>query len=886
MKFSGLRRSLTFALFAVLFSGSWARSARSLSAFEERYFQTVREIKEPSRCSGRATVTQSPILRSSLEKGEMVAVWSGVAAGLDCEGRAFQRPIPVRLYGGPKDLARGDEVEFVAQLAPTRLFRNAGLPSPWPGAARRESLLTGSILFAERATLGQSLISWIDRKRARVRERILATYSPLSAPLARALVLGESDLDAEDAEAFRNSGLLHLLAVSGTHLVIAVVALVQGVGALLVRIGPLARRYDVRRASSLGGALLSLLYADFSGGSGSAWRAAFMLCLVCGGRALGLRIGGAAALGSSILIGLVVDPLVGSDYSFLLSALATSGLIGLGQPLTAWTSRGFAAKMPIRPLVQSLTATLSSTLPCAPVLSMMDGDMTWAALFANVVAGPMGELIALPACLVHTLTESLPWLERGLALVGSGALYWVRSVALLSASAHVAQFPVPFPSNWDVCFVLCALCCWPHAFAQLLRIESPRARVSVLLAAGALGCLPSAAAARQHSVATPPTKARPLTITALDVEQGDALLVHFPDGKVALVDAGGFATGVPDTGARVVLPVLRARGIKRLDLIVLSHPHPDHMMGLVSVTREIPASQVWIPGLEPARKGPLRELLENAQRLGAKIETAGTLCGARQFGGVEIEILSPCSNETRQMGANDASLVLRLKYGARRALLTGDIERDAEAALLREAPEKLRTDFLKVAHHGSDTSSTAPFLKAARPTIAFISSGVRNRYDHPRKSTLQNLAEAGIFTLRTDRLGSLTWHTDGRAQWLSASDVGWVSSWTGGRERAPPRGKGGSAQRSAAPRSLQTRCARTHGVRAQRRPPPTYPPVGKTATRIEEMRLALVALKVPPRRRRFVAIVVLAQFSHMTGYPPWDQSSTHSATFPLRSLCP
>jgi competence protein ComEC len=223
--------------------------------------------------------------------------------------------------------------------------------------------------------------------------------------------------------------------------------------------------------------------------------------------------------------------------------------------------------------------------------------------------------------------------------------------------------------------------------------------------------------------------------------------------------------------------VLRARGIDRLDLIVLSHPHPDHMMGLVSVTKEIPTRELWIPGLSPPKKGPLLELLNHAERGGATIRSARDLCGERAFGSVQIEILAPCTEAARQMGANDASLVVRFSYGGRAALLTGDIEKAGEADLLKTSPQRLRADFLKVAHHGSDTSSTGAFLNAAKPSVAFISSGVRNRFEHPRPSTLSKLASEGIFTLRTDRLGSLTWHTDGEAQWLSASDSAIVSSW-------------------------------------------------------------------------------------------------------------
>src|SRR5690606_3163801 len=113
----------------------------------------------------------------------------------------------------------------------------------------------------------------------------------------------------------------------------------------------------------------------------------------------------------------------------------------------------------------------------------------------------------------------------------------------------------------------------------------------------------------------------------------------------------------------------------------------------------------------------------------------------------------------------------------RAALLTGDIEKAGEADLIKTSKGRLRADLLKVPHHGSDTSSTPPFLEAVAPSIAFISSGVRNRFDHPRATTLENLELAGIFTLRTDELGSLSWHTDGRNQWISASDSAIVDSW-------------------------------------------------------------------------------------------------------------
>ncbi len=703
----------------------------------ERAWGAARVLVGPdSRCQGQGHVVGSPTSRG----GEASLL---TELSLSCDGLTIPGSHRVRLHGGPDDLRRGDQVEANVQIAPVQILRNLELADPRPGAARREATLSGTVLSLERTASGWGLRHSIDGARAHARRRILATFDPLAAPMARALVLGENDLDPEDDEAFRRSGLAHLLAVSGTHLVFAVVSLVGLMTALLVRVTWLSSRICVARLSAAVGCPLALLYADYAGGSGSAWRAAFMLTAVFAARVVSRRAGPARSLGWSLGAGAWVDPLVAYDISFLLSAAATVGLVCVGSPALAWAERlTVTGKSRVfRYLTASVLATVGSMVPCAPLLALMSPDLTLAGILANVVAAPLGEIVALPLCLAHAVTTPLPSLEFGAARVAGGALLIVRQVAHLSADASALAFAVPPPGALHL-MVLGA-----GGAATLIAAWRGARRRAVALGALSLALLGGVEA----WVRWAPTRTRgALRVAQLDIGQGDAALVDLPDGRLMLIDAGGSPMeGVGfDPGVRVILPILRERRRAHIDVVVLTHPHPDHYGGITSVLEVVSVGELWVSG-SPGGASYRRALAKVP-----RVRTSAELCDAELSGAdYRLEVLGPCPLAP-ELGENDNSLVLRFEMDGRTLLFTGDAEEAQETALL-ERGASLEADWLKAGHHGSRTSTSEGFLSAVNPALVGISCGVRNRFGHPHPEVMERLTQRHISTWRIDDRGSL-----------------------------------------------------------------------------------------------------------------------------------
>ncbi len=716
------------------------RGGAVVASHESLRAAAARALPQPARCNGRGRVDSSPIRVREAPR------WDAFLWGLTCDGEPVSWSGRATLYGGPSDLARGDVVELVVTLSAPERFWNGASGDPRPSEAHRAVLRTGGTLDVRVVHRARGFLAVIDRVRATVRARIDATFAADLAPMARALVLGESDLSPDDDRSFRASGLSHLLAVSGMHLVLVMALVVSTLEGLLMRIESVAGRIEVGRAVAGIGLPVAWIYAEFAGAGGSTLRAACMATASLAARALGRRTDATRAFGISILVMALADPLVAFDLSFSLSAAATGGLLAFGRPL----AERLASRVPSfgQSVARAVATTLAASLPCVPILARFAPTVPAAGVVANVLAVPVGECAALPLCLAQVLIPWWPSAERGCAECASGALIIVRAIAR-AASVPALTVDVPQPTSWQFAVLAAVL--------AAMALGTPRRGSWTVMAGAVLVALE----VRARAAGAPRGLLR---VTFLDVGQGDAAIVDLPDGEALIVDGGGLVGSPIDVGERVLAPELRVRRRTAALAAVLTHPHPDHFGGFVRGLDAVRLGALWDTGQGELEHvvGGYDQVLAMARARGLPVLRPDRLCGPHAIADVVIDVLAPCPGFSSDRGPNDNSFVIRFTFGSRAVLMVGDAELDEENTLLATASGRLRADVLKVGHHGSRTSSSARFLAAVAPSEAVISVGTRNRFGHPSSVTLATLTAVGARVWRTDRDGAVVVTTDGR----------------------------------------------------------------------------------------------------------------------------
>ncbi|MDR7486502.1 MAG: DNA internalization-related competence protein ComEC/Rec2 [Armatimonadota bacterium] len=572
-----------------------------------------------------------------------------------------------------------------------------------------------------------------------------ALPAPQNALFLSLLVGIDAHLPAEIYQQFARAGLVHLLVVSGAQ-----VAIVAGACAWAARQARLPLT-----AAAVSSGLGVAAFAALVGWAPSVGRAVIMAAVGLGALLLGRQPDRAATLATAVLALLALDPAALSDIGFQLSFAATWGLLFL----TPILQRGLAWLGPIP--AGALGVTLGAQAAVAPLLAFHFQSVPVAGLAANLVILPLIAILVPTGFALMPLVILLPAVGTpllGLLRPGLDAVLWLGTQF---GSLSWATVPTPaVPASVAAFFFV--LLGGAAAAGSGMWLTSRAQRISA--AATAL-----VACAMWLGSATQPPPA--LVVTALDVGQGDAILIRSPSGRAALVDGGGEIGAERagwDVGRRRVVPALRRAGLQRVDVLLLSHPHEDHVGGLPAVVENFPVGLVLDPGVPHPSPSYARWLrLIEAARIPYRIARAGVLIDLG--GGVRLAILYPPDPIPDLDGdpVHAGGVVARLTHRGAALLLTGDAEAATERFLVdRGAP--LASQVLKVGHHGSRTSTTRAFLDRVRPQMAVISVGADNVFGHPHPATLQALSDAGVVVYRTDLDGAVTLTSNG-AGWHAAT---------------------------------------------------------------------------------------------------------------------
>jgi competence protein ComEC len=640
----------------------------------------------------------------------------------------------------PWPLALGDEIRVEA-----RLHRPPGRANPG-GRDRAGQLAAAGVVWAARAVgpvvriASPSPAGPLEVARERFAAACDRFLPGREAGLLRAIGAGDrAGLDDAARRSFARSGLAHVLAVSGMHLVVVVFGLWKLLRALLLRWRWLAARADPGTIAAAVCLPWTFAYALATGASPPVLRAAIAAAVVLCGVALRREPDGMNALALTALAVLAVEPAAALDPSFQLSFGAVAGLLlwaaRMRRRIPVEARRGGWRAWLVEPLLQGACATLAASIATAPVLAFHFRQLPLLGLPANLAAIPLGTGLTILATAAGVAASVHP-LAAAPFLYAAWPLAWaLRAVSDLAAAPRWGVLGVGSPGVWG-----------GIGFAALVLLAGRVRGASRPVAAGAaVACLLAApllraAAARERGG---------LEVMFLSVGQGDAALLRLPDGAAVLVDGGGATGRGADPGERDVLPLLRDLGVRRLAAVFVSHPHPDHVLGLRAVADALPVEAAFGNG-DPG-EGPAAEVIARLRPRALQPGQAWSRAGVR---------FEAVGGPREGCAGNDASLVLRVTYGRTAFLFAGDVEAAGEEGAVRA--DHLRADVVKVPHHGSRTSSSAPFAAAASPAFAVVSVGADNRFGFPRAEAMARWTAVGARILRTDG-GAVRFLSDGKA---------------------------------------------------------------------------------------------------------------------------
>lgn len=595
---------------------------------------------------------------------------------------------------------------------------------------------------------------WQLVEKVRTSVRKAATKSSVeTGAVVRALILGEqSAIDANVYQSFTNIGINHLLAISGLH-VMAIAGLVfWAVWALGGYLGNLPLRFRMHRVAAFVALPFPIAYALLAGGTISVVRACIMYLAFIVAILLGRQREIYTALAMAAIIILLHDPGALWSKGFQLSFAAVLGMIYLRGPIENLANRltlteklaGPSRMQRIRRfLVRLLGFSTAAFAATAPITAWHFGQIAPSGILANLAAIPIFSILVVPALLAGVLVMPISnLLTQGLWAFGAAMIDQVYGMALLLDHLGVRRLFIGRPTWLEIAAFVVVLLMLPY-----LRNKRWRAFLAGGLAV--LVITPLAQWEANHS-------SKELKLTMLDVGQGLSMLIEAPGGKRMLFDGGGLAFSDFDIGRAVVVPFLSTKRIGTIDIMVVSHPHPDHFRGLITTLETVRVKELWAitPTVWSQNTGDYLQLLDRAKEKEIPIHFLNDRSPPQALGPVDVHILNPPARIPSNWNLNDQSLALRMDYGDRSILLCADMEAKAEKRLLT-LNRPLQAELVQAGHHGSASSSLPEFVKRTHANYVFIPVGLYNFWHLPSQKVIDRWIKANAIVLRTDHNGAI-----------------------------------------------------------------------------------------------------------------------------------
>ncbi len=749
-------RALLFTIPGLIGMAAYLYSAAWLPA--DHYSQLFPDDKKIHHLIGRI----SSVLDRDLDR---------IAFKLDVrelDGRAVSGRVRVTVRDAAIGVGYGDVIRDSG-----RLFRPNGFHNP--GGFDYPTYLARSGIFhivsvkrgnqIEKMSAGTGFVRTVQDLRERIRQAFLTSTTGVGSAILQAMVLGEEGGLTDDMrDRFQAAGVTHIISISGSHLGMMAV-LCFGFINMLMRLLPekhyhrLTISADPKKIAAWLTLPLVIFYTFLAGGQTATVRALVMITAGLAALILDRPNSLLQAVAIAALGILVAAPQALFDISFQLSFLS---VFSIGSVVLLWKDLRIEPKGRMNALLHKagLLAVLSvaASFVTGPLVARYFNQFSAAGLVSNMFVVPFAGAAVVPLGLLSGILSLFTGILPFARLNQVVADLFVRTVDFFAVLPFAEFHPRSPGMVWLLAYAVLIAAVFMVLRALLLskfrpfeyssRFPRGPAR-AVILSFVVLAAACGTSFLPEHAD----------EVWAPDVGQGDATLIRLPGSTNILIDGGGSYDGRFDIGRSVLAPFLWRRGVGNLDLVVLSHPHPDHMNGLMHILKKFEVGQVWSHGLD-TRLPEYDRFLQVISDRNIRHKTVSASDPPLAVGGAEVTVLHPGdgfrSGERRSYAAeNDRSLVIRIAFRGKTALFTGDIGIGAENFLLKTGKD-VRCDLLKAAHHGSRSSSGEQFLAAARPSLVLVHAGQANRYRHPSPEVVDRYDRTGAKVLRTDRDGAIS----------------------------------------------------------------------------------------------------------------------------------